>query len=469
MEIPEHGLCNSAAIPIRPRVLLFAAFAHREAALGLLRLLGRYAPPAWAITHLAGDLNDCAPPEADLLLLWLDGDETLTDTALRRWAARAPLLLMAPGRLDSVPMWLHAGARDFTLQGVGAEELVLRVERAMAAGGTPPRAGVSPVPGAREVNGMVGRSAVFLQQVKKLALFARCDADVLILGETGTGKEVFAQAVHYTSARAGKPFIALNCGAIPHELIENELFGHARGAYTTAHSARSGLVREAQGGSLFLDDIDCLTLMTQPKLLRFLQEREYRPVGANSLLRADVRVITASNRDLSALAMRGQFRQDLYYRLNVLSFVLPPLRERREDISELTLYFLRQFARRFNKPVEGFTPAALRKLLLHTWPGNVRELQHVVERGVLLAAGTVLDSEDIDVGSADEGREVELFQAAKARVIQRFERHYIESLLSSTQGNVADAARAAGKHRRAFFELIRKHRIVPERFRPNAG
>jgi len=408
-------------------------------------------------------------PPADLLLLALDDSEADL-AALALQSRRCPVLLLATARqLDQVPALLEAGAADFVTLPCGAQELALRARRVLA--GRPRRAAVdaaaTAVPAA--FRGVVGNSPAYRRQVDKLAPVAGCDAGVLILGETGTGKEVFAQAVHYTSPRAGQPFIAINCGAIPNDLIEDELFGHARGAYTTAHAARSGLVREAEGGSLFLDDVDCLPLAAQAKLLRFLQEREYRPVGANTVLHANVRVIAASNRDLGALAAQGSFRQDLFYRLNVLSFTLPPLRERREDIAALTLHFVRESARRFKKPVDGFTPAALRQLLLHAWPGNVRELQHVIERAVVLASGPVLDAADLDLGAAADEPALESFQACKARVIQHFERDYIESLLSSTHGNVADAARAAGKHRRAFFELIRKHRIAPERFRVIAG
>jgi two-component system response regulator GlrR len=471
MGTSDQHLLAGAAASSTARVLLVAPLVHPAAAQRLLHASRLHALPGCGVEHRTADLDDDAPPDADLLLLWLDAPAAAPgEAALRRWAAQAPLLLVPARSLGSVPRWLQAGACDFVVQDTGAEELALRLQRALAARSALSMAAdvhATPLRGdaqATPLPGMVGRSPAFLRQLDKLAPIARCDAGVLVLGETGTGKEVFAQAVHYTSARAGKPFIALNCGAIPHELIENELFGHVRGAYTTAHAARAGLVREAEGGSLFLDDIDCLPLAAQAKLLRFLQEREYRPVGGNTLQRADVRVIAASNRDLGAMAAAGTFRQDLYYRLNVLCLKLPPLRERAEDIAPLALHFMRRYACRFDKPVHGFTPAALRALMLHDWPGNVRELQHLVERAVLLAAGPVLDAADLDL-AAPHAPALESFQASKARVIQHFERRYIETLLSSTQGNVADAARAAGKHRRAFFELIRKHRITPERFR----
>lgn len=306
----------------------------------------------------------------------------------------------------------------------------------------------------------------------RLVNIARCDANVLILGETGTGKEVCAQAVHYMSARAANAWVAVNCGGIPGELIEDELFGHVRGAYTTAVGTRSGLVREAEGGTLFLDDIDCLPLGAQAKLLRFLQELEYRPVGSNAVIHANVRVVAASNRDLHALSHRGVFRQDLYFRLNVLRLTLPPLRERPEDIALLAGLFLREFAQRHKRPVNRFSAGAVERLLAHAWPGNVRELRHLIERAVLLAPGVELQSSDLEI-DGEEQKPVtvddESFKNAKRRIVRDFERGYIEQLLAASGGNIAEAARCAKKDRRAFFELMRKHRIDAERFRAFPG
>lgn len=320
------------------------------------------------------------------------------------------------------------------------------------------------------VKGLIGSSPVFLKQVSKLPTIAGCDAGVLILGETGTGKEVCAQAIHYLSARASKPWIAVNCGAIPNELVEDELFGHVRGAYTAAHAARHGLVREAEGGTLFLDDIDALAHGAQAKLLRFLQEKEYRSVGSNTVHRADVRVIAASNHKLADMAKQGVFRQDLFFRLNVLTLHLPPLRERREDVPVMARHFLHQYAHQWNRRVQGLTPPVLERLLSYDWPGNVRELRHVIERAVLLADGPLLSEEDIELGGAEAPEEAnESFQHAKARTIEQFERAYIERLLIVHDGNITHAARAASKNRRAFWQLIRKYRIEPQRFRAAAS
>jgi two-component system response regulator GlrR len=315
---------------------------------------------------------------------------------------------------------------------------------------------------------VVGSAPAFVQQLAKLPSIAACHAGVLILGETGTGKEVFARAVHYRSARAARPLVAVNCGAIPAELVESELFGHVRGAYTTAHASRDGLVREAEGGTLFLDDVDCLPAPAQVKLLRFVQEKEYRAVGASAVRRADVRIVAASNRDLTRLAAQGEFRSDLYYRLNVLTLNLPALRERREDIPALAAHFLRHFALELDRPPCELAPSALDKLVRHAWPGNIRELRHVIERAVLMAPGTRLEAADIEISGATALPATATFQEMKARVIDDFERSYIESLLCRTGGNITHAAQAAGKNRRAFFELIRKHSIAPQRFRTPA-
>src|SRR5690606_11445567 len=246
---------------------------------------------------------------------------------LERFAPRLPALVVCDSSLQK---WAEdiarSSARDFLFEPYSAQELGARIVRVLDQAAAGARAAPEPAPSATSRHdNLIGSSPNFVEQCDRLAAYAACNATVLILGETGTGKEIFAQALHYTSPRAAHPWIALNCGAIPNDLIEDELFGHVRGAYTTAHASRQGLVKEAEGGSLFLDDVDCLPLAAQAKLLRFLQEREFRAVGSNAVQRADVRVIAASNRDLVQLVSRGEFRQDLYFRLNVLPLMLPAL------------------------------------------------------------------------------------------------------------------------------------------------
>ncbi len=375
-------------------------------------------------------------------------------------------VVVADPKTEDLCALLTAGAYDFVSMPFVAQELTVRFKRAV--GALPAtdwtqRRPVCQTP----IRGLIYTSDACAKVACKLPMMASCGANVLILGETGTGKEVCAHAIHYLSARAPKPWIAVNCGAIPAELMETELFGHVKGAYTTAHASRTGLVHEAETGTLFLDDIDCLPLAAQVKLLRFLQEREYRPVGSNAVQHADVRVIAASNCDLNALVLRGAFRQDLYYRLNVLRLDLPALRDRLEDIAVLTPHFIREFARDFQRPVSTLTPCAILKLCAHDWPGNVRELKHVIERAVLLASGPTLQEGDIQIDYAQPlDRRDNSFQSAKSRVVEKFERNYIEQFLVAHAGNVTHAAKAANKDRRAFFELMRKHAIEPQSFRP---
>ncbi len=316
---------------------------------------------------------------------------------------------------------------------------------------------------------LVGQSPAFLSELSKIPPAAKCDVSVLISGETGTGKELYARAIHYLSPRAAGPFIPVNCGAIPAELVENELFGHLRGAYTGATNAQPGLLREAEGGTLLLDEIDCLPLLAQTKLLRFLQEKEYRPLGSTKVCRADVRVIAASNADFLEVVRAGKLRKDLYYRLNVLLLTLPPLRERVEDIPLLAAHFLKKYAVEFDKPVVRIADEAIQKLILYAWPGNVRELEHVIERAVVLSDEDLIRAADLDLCGAagdDMPPGKETFQEAKANFVRQFERGYIQKLLLAHQGNITHAAHAANKNRRAFFQLIQKHNIDLRDFKP---
>jgi two-component system response regulator GlrR len=319
------------------------------------------------------------------------------------------------------------------------------------------------IPGLRP---LVGESPSFLAVLERIPLVSRCDASVLISGETGTGKEMIARAIHHLSPRSRKPFLAVNCGAIPTDLVENELFGHERSAYTGASSQQDGVVQEAEGGTLLLDEVDSLPLLAQVKLLRFLQEKEYRPLGSSRTRKADVRVLAAANGDLETAVRQGRMRQDLYYRLNVLPFHLPPLRERREDIPRLAHHFLACYSAGRERPSPGFSTHALQALLDYDWPGNVRELEHVIERAVVLSQdGDLIHEVSILLPRAAAAPAQESFQKAKARAVARFEAAYIRNLLSAYQGNISHAAKAADKDRRAFWELIRKHGIDARSFR----
>jgi len=315
---------------------------------------------------------------------------------------------------------------------------------------------------------LLGESPAFLAEIRKIPLLAQCDVNVLISGETGTGKELCARAIHYLSPRAGRPFIAVNCGAIPVELVENELFGHERGAFTDASTAQGGLIHEAEGGTLFLDEIACLPLLAQVKLLRFLQDKEYRRLGSTKTQQGDVRVVAAMNIDLEEAVREGKLRQDLYYRLNIIPLVLPPLRERREDIPLLARYFLAKYAARLNKDVTDCSPDVMQLLVLYEWPGNVRELEHTIERAVVLSEQAVIHKADLILPRVATAAHQDSFQEAKAKVIAQFERTYIQGLLLAHQGNITKAARAAQKNRRAFWQLMRKHLLDAHSFKSSA-
>jgi two-component system, NtrC family, response regulator GlrR len=309
----------------------------------------------------------------------------------------------------------------------------------------------------------VGQSSVLLDVLRKMALLADCDASVLILGETGTGKEICARSLHYLSSRAERPFVPVNCGAIPADLVENELFGHESGAFTSAMGRQSGLLQDADGGTLFLDEIDTLPVSSQVKLLRFLQEKEFRPLGSGKPRRVDVRLLAASNVDVAESMRAGRFRHDLFYRVSVLSLELPPLRERRGDIPLLARHFLERYASEFRRPVRDITPGALQDLSAYHWPGNVRELENVIQRAILLAPGPIIDRFDMVLTQPSRSTVDQSFQSLKQQVVSEFERNYLASILQQHHNNISAAARAACKNRRAFWALLRKHQLLPEK------
>lgn len=311
---------------------------------------------------------------------------------------------------------------------------------------------------------LIGQNPLFVSETSKIPVVARSEASVLISGETGTGKEMVARAIHYLSPRAGKSFVPVNCGAIPVELLENELFGHDKGAFTGAVGASDGLIHEAEAGTLFLDEVNCMPLLAQIKLLRFLQSKEYRRLGSTKALNGDVRIIAASNADLEAELAAGTLRRDLYYRLNVVPIVLPPLRARGSDIILLARHFLAQYAAKLNTPVVDFSPEAERKLLLYSWPGNVRELEHVIERVLILCTEKIIREDHLVLPSNTNPSQMS-FQEMKANVISQFETDYIQTLLTVYKGNVSRAAQAAQKERRTFWELLRKHHIDVQKFK----
>lgn len=311
---------------------------------------------------------------------------------------------------------------------------------------------------------LVGNSPVFKETVSRIHRMGQLDATVLITGETGTGKELAARAIHYLGSRTEKPFVPVNCGALSESLVESELFGHERGAFTDAKSASPGLIGEAAGGTLFLDEVDTLTLKAQASLLRFLQDRTYRRVGGGGMRQVDVRVIVASNADLAALAMQRCFRQDLLYRLNVLTLTMPSLRNRQDDAVLIAKAILQRLSHQYRVPCKGLHTDALAFIRSYSWPGNVRELENVIHREFLMSEEPVLrlhDSRRILLGdSIVEVRSVNMalaFREAKARAVADFERSYVADLLRRAEGNISHAARMAMQDRSAFGKMVRKY------------
>ena len=321
---------------------------------------------------------------------------------------------------------------------------------------------------------MIGQSKAFLETIKLISKVASCDAPVLIEGETGTGKELAARAIHYQGARRNQPFVPVNCGAIPDLLIENELFGHRKGAFTDARDDQLGLLAHAHSGTLFLDEVDALTHKGQVTLLRFLQDQHYRPLGGRLEQNADVRIIAASNVNLVRLTEAGLFRMDLLYRLKILFLELPPLRERTGDPKLLAQHFMQASSERFGKGVKTFHQDTLEWFDSYAWPGNVRELENIVYRAFLLAEESVIRIPPINQTHTERrtlvDRRKSMFEGldytrAKAMVIDDFEIKFLTSLMAKSRGNVTEAARMAGTERRCIGKLLRKYGIDKGKFR----
>jgi two-component system response regulator GlrR len=400
----------------------------------------------------------------DVVVAILDSFEAtrleLFFAALRQAFPRRPVLVTTtnPDAFDVFPV-LEMGASDFLLPPLRASDVLPRLKR-QALVACRSDALVQKLKEDIGLKQIIGESPQFLEKVQRVPRFARCDATVLISGESGTGKELFARAIHYLSPRADGPFVPVNCGALPENLVESEIFGHKRGAFTGAASDQAGLIREAEGGTLFLDEVDCLTPQAQVKLLRFLQDGEYRPVGSQQIRHANIRVIAAANADFSQIVREGKFRGDLFYRLNVLALTLPALRTRRGDILLLTRDFLDKQAALAETPPKNLSLSALNRLLSHSWPGNVRELQNVLTRAIVLSDRDSIESADLDLPDEVSSREEQSFRGMKSRAIERFEHDFLVAIMHAHSGNITRAASAVKKNRRAFWELLRKHDLL---------
>jgi DNA-binding NtrC family response regulator len=356
---------------------------------------------------------------------------------------------------------------DFLVCPYQENELLLRLKRLLKSqrkGVSKPAKGNGESP--RELDLLVGESETFMRVLRKVSLLAQSKAPIIISGETGSGKELLARAIHYQSVRSSKPFIPVNCGALPDELFENELFGHLKGAYTHASSNEKGLIAEAEGGSLLLDEVDALSPAAQIKLLRFLQSGEYRPLGSSRSVVADVRIIAATNTDLNARVEGKEFREDLHYRLNVLSLSIPALRDRGGDVLHLASHFLEVYSKEHQRLTPQLSEDALQKLLNYSWPGNVRELEGVIQRAIVMQQAPVLTPDDLELPKAnDRCVEPESFRLEKSLAIGQFERDFIARLLAQHGGNISRAAKAAAKDRRSFQRLVNKHGFERNSFR----
>ncbi len=309
---------------------------------------------------------------------------------------------------------------------------------------------------------IVGKGQAMQAIFEQISQVSPTDSTILLTGDSGTGKELFARAIHAHSRRAAGPFIAVNCGAIPENLLENELFGHAKGAYTGAHATQEGFFSRADGGTIFLDEIGETPLSIQVKLLRVLQEKEFDPIGSQRAVKVDVRLLTATNQNLEKAVQAGTFREDLYYRIQVIPIHIPSLRERKEDIPFLIDHFIRKYARIMKKKIEGIDPNVVQLLMQRDWPGNVRELENRIEQAMVMAQGSTLGQSDfLFLQEEPEQSDFMTFKQAK----NAFEKQYLTHLLKLTGGHITNAANMAGKQRADLYNLMKKHQIQRDDFR----
>jgi two-component system response regulator GlrR len=416
-----------------------------------------------ALSHEQDDPYDMAI--VDLKLNGINGI-TLLEKLLHLYPHLPVIILTAHGSIASAVEATKKGAYDYLTKPFDPKDLLHRIEKALEV---------------RRLRGEVEQLRTLVQEryypdnivassdkmqhvLQQVAQIAVTDSTVCLYGESGTGKELIAKSIHAISRRAREPFVAINCGAIPEGLLENELFGHVKGAYTGADQAHRGLLRQAHGGTLFLDEIGELPQALQVKFLRVLQEQEFYPLGAGQPTRADFRLIAATNQDVWEAVCKGRFREDLYYRIHVIPVVIPPLRERQEDIPLLAHHFLQRFVHALHKRIRGFSAEAMQLLMVYNWPGNVRELANVVERAVVLATEDLITPDLILLGrqtARPPKSGLLLFKDARAA----FERTYLIQVLTATRGNVSRAAEFSGRHRAELYKLLRKYGLDPSSFK----
>ena len=429
---------------------------------GLLRLLSirlraeGYEVEAVESAHDAlASLNRFTPDLVitDLRMDKMDGIGLLKELQTRSPGLRV-VIVTAHGTIPDAVVATQSGAFGFLTKPIDKEELMVTVEKALKVSGS---TDVDEDWAAEIITRNQGMREV-LQQAK---MVASTDARVLITGESGTGKELLARAIHNASPRHGHPFVAINCSAMAENLLESELFGHEKGAFTGATRAHKGLFQSAQGGTLLLDEIGDMPMRLQVKLLRVLQENQVRPVGSTDAISVDVRVISATHRDLQEMLREGRFREDLYYRLNVVNIKLPTLDDRREDIPLLVASFLQSIAREAGQERKVYAPEAVEMLVTAEWPGNIRQLYNIVRQNVALSRSPVISGELVQQSLGEHGAKLASFSDAR----DEFTRNYLTQILQITQGNVSQAARLAKRNRTDFYKLLARHDLNPDQFK----
>ncbi len=402
-------------------------------------------------------------------VILLDSDPPPTPALVRELSSLSGArVVLVAGGAEGIALAGRCGAADVVGRPFVAAELVFRIGRAAPAGGGGDDAGHKRRP--RKSDVLIGSGPWIKELYDRITMVAATDVTVAIFGQSGTGKELVARTIHNSSPRHDAPFVVVNCAAIPEQLLEDELFGHVRGAFTDATRDREGLLAAAHTGTLFLDEIGELPLALQAKLLRVLQSQEFRRIGDDQDRRVDVRIVTATNRDLDQLVAAGLFRQDLYYRINVFPLHLPPLRERPEDIALLVHHFVQKFRARRGKTIDGVSPAALARLAAYEFPGNVRELENKIHQAMVVAQGSMIEDHDIALPPVAPAASVRVdvarpFRELKQETIDAFEKSYLTELLHAHRGNLAQAARAAGMDRKNLWALVERHGLDRARFK----
>ena len=394
----------------------------------------------------------------DLRMSGMDG-MALFQSIQAQNSALPVIILTAHGTIPDAVAAVKSGVFGYLTKPFEARTLLTEIERALTLGGGALEGSADGDQSWRKE--IITRNPAMEDVLAKARLVADSEASVFIYGESGTGKELIARALHSASRRHDQPFVAINCGAIPEQLLESELFGHVKGSFTGAMRDHKGLFLTANKGTLFLDEIGDMPVPLQVKLLRVLQERQVRPVGSTQSFDVDVRVISATHRNIEAEMAAGNFREDLYYRLNVVALHLPPLSDRREDIPLLANYFLGRIAEKYSRSISGFAPEAIEALVAAPWPGNVRQLYNVVEQAVALATTALIPATLVQQAIQHQQSEFASFEEAR----RKFEREYLAQILRITDGNVTQAARLAKRNRTEFYKLLQRHQLEPKLFK----